>query len=166
MDNLVYEDNPFHSLGFEVWVRGIIYHMYLLPVMFIIVAALLIAHTQIQDEVVILIIVGAVTFLILVFMLAILPTRYQVFNCKIRIVLGWLFHIDIPFTDIEKATAATWRDLWGLNLNFISSYSSDDILQIIRKRGAKININPSNRKLFLEHLNKALTDWRRNNPTT
>ena len=127
------------------------------------VAALLLAYTQIQDKVVILIIIGAATFLCLAILLGTIPTRYQIFNDRIRIVLGWLFHFDIHFNNIENATAATWKDLWGLNLNFITSYSSDDILQITRKRGAKIHINPYNRKLFLEHLNKALTDWRRYN---
>jgi len=158
LDNLVYEDNPFRSFGFEVWARYIVYRMYMLPVWLVIVAALFLAYTQIQDKAVILIIVGAATLLSAAIVLATSPTRYQIFNDRIRIILVWLFHLDIPFDNIENATAATWRDLWGLNLNFISSYSSDDILQITRKRGAKIHINPSNRKLFLEYLNKALND--------
>jgi hypothetical protein len=137
--------------------------MCLLPVWLVIFAALFLAYTQIQDKVVILIIVGVTTFLCLIFALAIIPTRYQIFNDRIRIVLGWMFHFDIPFHNMENAKAATWKDLWGLNFNFISCFSSVDILRIKRRRGAKIHINPSNRKLFLEHLNKALIDYGRNN---
>ncbi|MCJ7514560.1 MAG: hypothetical protein MUO89_01120, partial [Dehalococcoidia bacterium] len=55
---------------------------------------------------------------------------------------------------------AKWKDLWGLNLNLISAYSSDDILQITRKHGVKVNMNPTNRTLFLENLNKSLDEWR------
>lgn len=94
---------------------------------------------------------------------ALYPTKYQIFNEKIRIVLGYVLHFDIPFSNIENVTAATWQDLCGLNLNFINSYSSDDILQITRKHGAKIHITPGDRDQFLENLNKAVYDWKRNN---
>jgi hypothetical protein len=95
--------------------------------------------------------------------MALNPTKYQIFNDKIRIVLGYVLHFDTPFSNIENFASATFQDLWGLNLNFINSYGSDDILRITRKHGAKIHITPNDRELFLENLNKALTDWRRYN---
>jgi hypothetical protein len=113
------------------------------------------AFTQISQEAILFIIIGAA----LSFMVAIMPTKYQIFSERIRIVHGWLFHFDIPFQNIENVTPAKWKDLWGLNLNFISGYSSYNILRIIRKRGPKIHITPGDRDLFLEHLNKALIDY-------
>jgi len=165
LDALVYEDNS--TSTHESWLergahgRG---GLRMLPVNLIIFSAgLLLAFTQFQQEAVFFSIIGATLFLMLVINVALKPTKYQIFSGKIRIVLGWILHFDIPFNNIENATSATPGDLWGLNLNFINSYSSNDILQIIRKRGVKIYISPRNRKFFLEHLNKSLNDWKRNN---
>ena len=134
----------------------------MLPVNLVIfIAGLLLACTQFHQEAVFFSIIGATLFLMLAINVALLPTKYQIFNDRIRIVLGWVLHFDIPFDNIENATSVTWQDLWGLNLNFINSYSSDDILQITRKRGAKIHITPRDRKLFLENLDKAMAEWRR-----
>lgn len=131
----------------------------------IFIAGLLLAFTPSFQEVVFFSVIGATLVIMLTIWYALMPTKYQIFNEKIRIVLGWVIHFDIPFSNIGDATAATFGDLWGLNLNFINSYSSDDILQITRKRGAKVHITPWDRKLFLEHLNKALADWKQSNPS-
>ena len=140
--------------------------MHMQPVVLpILIAGFSLALTQIRQETVFFSVIGATLFITAVVVLALCPTKYQIFNDRIRIVIGWIFHFDIPFHKIENATAARFGDLWGLSLNFINSYSSDDILQITRKRGAKIHITPWDRKLFLEHLNKALNDWRRQNPS-
>ena len=119
--------------------------------------------TQFEQDAVIFSILGATGFVMLAVVLALSPNKYQILNDRIRIVLGWVFHFDITFSNIENATAATMEGLWGLNLHFINSLSSDDILQITRKRWPKVYITPWDRKLFLEHLNKALADWRKYN---
>lgn len=137
--------------------------MHIFPVLLTMIVGFLLALTQIRQEAVFFSIIGATLFFGLAISLTSWPSKYQVFNDRIRIVLGYLWHFDVPFSNIENAPVATSKDLWGLNLNFINSYSSDDILQIIRKHGAKIHITPRDRDLFLEHLNKALTDWRLNN---
>jgi hypothetical protein len=172
----VYEDNPWAYLRlpyrerFTATARRSRYmgwrmrNMHILPIMLIILfAGLELAETQFHQEAVYWSILGVTLFLMVAIGFALSPTKYQIFNEKIRIVLGYILHFDIPFSNIENVTAATFGDLWGLNLNFINSYSSDDILQIARKRGAKIHITPWNRKLFLENLDKALNDWRRYN---
>ena len=169
MGNLVYEDDPW-ALRLPYWTnlraywsRGPAVGIHILPVTFtILIVGVLLALYQ---EAVFLGILGLTCILTAAVGLALCPTKYQIFNEKIRIVLGYILHFDIPFNNIENATAATFGNLWGLNLNFINSYSGDDILQIIRKCGAKIHITPWDRKLFLEHLNKALADWRRSNPS-
>ncbi len=100
------------------------------------------------------------TLVILLVNLATTIKKYQIFNDKMRISLGWTFHFDIPFNNIENAREVDLKDLWGLCLNFISNRPGDDAVQITRKRGWKVNIIPSNRKLFLENLNKAMNEFK------
>jgi hypothetical protein len=126
--------------------------------------AFALSYTEDFPEVAFFSIIGVALFLMLLISFAVMPTKYQICNDRIRIVLGWVLHFDIPFSNIENFTAATFQDLWGLNLNFINSYSSDDILQITRKRGAKVHITPWDRNLFVENLRKALIEWRKYNP--
>ena len=176
LNNLVYEDNPWAYMRLPYrerlpahWRRYTGWRLHILPIMLIILFAGLelafnLAFTPSSQEAAFWSIMGVALFLMVAIGFALYPTKYQIFSGKIRIVLGWVLHFDIPFHNIENATAATWEGLWGLNLNFINSYSSDDILQITRKRGAKIHITPWDRKLFLENLNKALNEWREHNP--
>jgi hypothetical protein len=164
MDNLIYEDNPWASrdiywklqYGYNVWL------MQCLPVIFILfIAGVILASTQIEQEVVFKSIIALMVFIMYVTCFALRPTRYQIFNDRIRVVRGWVFHFDIPFSNIDNVTAAKSKDLGFLNLNFINSFSSDNILQITRKHGAKVNITPWDRTPFLENLNKAMADWNR-----
>jgi hypothetical protein len=168
MDNLVYEDNPWPSRSSPYWTRfrpywtrAFAWSMQITPVILIIFfSGFLLSHSQFHDEAVSFNIIIATAFLILITYYALLPTKYQIFNEKIRIVMGWVLHFDIPFSNIENVTAATFQDLWGLNINFINSYSSNYIMRIIRKHGAKVHITPWDRPLFLENLNKAIYDWK------
>ena len=89
-----------------------------------------------------------------------IATKHQVLSDKIRIVLGWIFHFDIPFSNIENIKEATLKDLLGFHRSFIPFLSGNDVLQITRKHGLKVNIIPGNRTLFLENLNKSLDEWR------
>jgi len=91
------------------------------------------------------------------------PTEYELYDNKIVITIGWVFHYQIPFGNLKSARRATWKDLWGPNLNLINSYSSGDILQITRWDGPKIHITPNNRQVFLNYLNGILPGWRRGN---
>jgi len=135
--------------------------MTILPVWLVIfIAGMLIAFTQIEQEWVFLPIMWATLFIMMIIGFALMPTRYQIFTDRIRIVLGWVLHFDIPFNNIENITAATRKDLGVLNLNFINSFSGDDIMQIVRKRGANVHITPWERDLFLENLNKAMNEWK------
>ena len=149
------------------WTRALPWSVHILLVVLpIFIAGLLLAFslsfTKYSQEAVIWSIFGVTFFLMMFVGGALYPMKYKIFSGKIRIYLGGIPpHFDIPFSNIENVSSATFQDLWGLNLNFINSYSSDDILRITRKHGAKIHITPDNRTLFLDHLNKALADWRR-----
>jgi hypothetical protein len=131
-------------------------------ILIIFFSGFLLAHSQFHNEAASFNIIRATSLLILIIYCALLPTKYQIFNDRIRIVLGWIFRFEIPFSNIENIMGASWQNLLGLNLNFINSYSSDDILQITRKHKITVNITPGVRDQFLENLNKAVYDWKRN----
>jgi hypothetical protein len=163
LDAIVYEDKS--TSTHENWLeRGahVRWGLRMLPANLAILFVGISLAVQFERCAVIFSILGATFLLMLVINVALLPTKYQIFSDRMRIVLGWILHFDISFSNIEDTIAGMDEDLWGVNFDLANSYSSDDILQINRKRGVKIYISPSNRKLFLEHLNKALTDWRRN----
>jgi hypothetical protein len=92
----------------------------------------------------------------------IFPRRFQVFNGKLRIVLGWPLHWDIPLSTIKTARVAPvdsrWA-YWGIKL----ATSSETIVEIVRTKGMNVILSPSNRETFLEQLKyavKSLTDER------
>jgi hypothetical protein len=83
------------------------------------------------------------------------PRRYQVFNTKLRILLGWPLGWDIPLSTIREARAAHDSARWiyrGVRL----AVSSGTVVEIIRKKGWNVIISPSNRETFLERLNDVL----------
>jgi hypothetical protein len=95
------------------------------------------------------------TLLVALIFYFVFPRRYQVFNTKLRIVLGWPLGWDIPLSTIEEAHAASgiarWV-YWGVRL----ATSSETAVEIVRKKGMNVIISPSNRETFLERLNDAL----------
>ena len=83
------------------------------------------------------------------------PRRYQVFNTKLRIVLGWPLHWDIRLSTIQEARPAPGIATWiygGVRL----ATSSATAVEIVRKRGMGVIISPSDRQTFLEQINAAL----------
>jgi hypothetical protein len=85
----------------------------------------------------------------------VLPRRYQVFNTKLRIVLGWPLGWDIPLSTIRQARAGHDSARWiyrGVRL----AVSSGTVVEIVRKKGWNVIISPSNRETFLERLNDVL----------
>jgi hypothetical protein len=88
---------------------------------------------------------------------AVFPRKYQILENRIRIVLGGPFHLDIPLDSVETAREPKGA---SLGINFATCFSSKNAVEIIKKRGMRVNITPSDRDLFLENLNKALYDWK------
>ena len=83
------------------------------------------------------------------------PRRYQIFNTKVRIVMGWPFGMDIPLSTIKEVNPASRWDTfgyWGIRL----ATSSNGALEIVRMKGWNVVISPSNREAFLERLNQSL----------
>ena len=84
----------------------------------------------------------------------VLPKKYQVFEDKLKIVLGWPLSVDISLTNISDSQITSGRKVfayWGIRF----ATSSKSVVEIIRKRGLNIVISPSNGPLFIDRLNEA-----------
>jgi hypothetical protein len=171
LDKLIYQDNPwYYNSSLPYWERHPAYLLrwwawgwQISPIILtFFLLGLFIALPQVEKHYIVSLgILGITTFLVIAIGIALMPTKYQIFDDRIRIILGYIFHFDIPFSNIADIEVATFEDLWGVHLNFSNSFSSDDILEITRKHRAKVYITPFDRPLFLENLNKAIYDWKR-----
>jgi len=146
MDSIIYEDNP----QYDAWLKGIM----MLPVFFILLG---LYYLFIRD-------LGSATGLFATALLmgaiywAVLPRKYQILDSKLRIVLGGQFSFNVPFDNLELAGK---QEGISLGLNFATTFVTEHVVEIKRKKGMNVNITPSNRDLFLENLNKAVYDWKR-----
>ena len=83
------------------------------------------------------------------------PRRYQVFNTKLRIVLGWPLKWDIRLSTIKEARPAPAVSTWiygGARL----ATSSATAVEIVRRKGMGVIISPSDRQMFVQRLNEAV----------
>ncbi len=86
---------------------------------------------------------------------AILPRRYQIYQDRLRIVLGKPFAVSISFATIKEALPAagpTTFIYWGIRF----ATSAKSVVEIIRSKGLNIVISPADRDAFLEQLTQAL----------
>jgi hypothetical protein len=148
MDSVVYEESP----RYDVYLKAII----VLPVFFIIAGIYYLFIGQVEAGTGMF----AITLLMAALYWAIFPRKYQILDSKFKIVLGGPFSFNIPFDNLEAARVPEGATF---GINFATCFSSERTVQITRKKGWNVNITPSNRDQFLENLNKALNDWRRNN---
>ena len=92
-------------------------------------------------------------FILSVFYL-VLPKKFQIYEDKLKIVLGWPLYIDISLANISDSQITSARKVfvyWGIRF----ATSSKSVVEIIRKRGLNIVISPSNGPLFIDRLNEA-----------
>jgi hypothetical protein len=146
MDSVIYEDNP----HYDVWLKGIM----VLPVFFILIGLYYLFTAQVESAIGLFataVLMGAIYW-------AVFPRKYQILDTKIRIVLGGQFSFNVPFDTLETAGKPE-----GVNLgiNFATTFVSQHVVEIKRKKGMNVNITPNDRDLFLENLNKAVYDWKR-----
>jgi hypothetical protein len=148
MDPVVYEDNP----RYDVSLKAIM----VLPVFFIAFGIYYLVAAKVEAAITMF----AATLLMAAIFWAMFPRKYLILDSKFRIVLGGPFSFTIPFSNLETA-----REPQGatFGINFPTCFSNERTVQIIRKKGWYVNITPNDRDLFLEHLNKAVYDWRRSN---
>jgi len=79
----------------------------------------------------------------------VMPRRYQIFEDKIRIVLGGPFRVSIPFTNVRNVQAAgSYKSMVYSGMRFATT--SRSVVEIIRKKGMNIVISPADRDRFME----------------
>lgn len=142
MSALVYEDTPKYDPWVKLLLGGI-------------VAATFIGGVVLlpKDLEAALTMFGVTLFDALLFKV-VLPRRFQIFEDKLRIVLGGPFAINIPLSDIVAARPASARKAFAYGgLRFATS--TQNLVEIVRRRGLSIVISPANEDTFLEQLNQA-----------
>lgn len=86
---------------------------------------------------------------------AVLPKRFQIFQDRLKIILGWPFAFNIPFSDIQEVRPGSPSQTfiyWGSRL----VTSKQGIVEIVHRHGLSLVISPANTDMFLEQLNQAL----------
>ncbi|HEX75845.1 MAG TPA: hypothetical protein G4O12_04590 [Dehalococcoidia bacterium] len=145
MGSLIYEDKP----HYDIWVKAIL----VLPVAIFLIPGLYLITSD--PETAIGLFVTAVLMAIIYW--AIFPRKYCILDSKVKIALGGPLSFSIPFDSIETARIPKGITL---GINFVTSFSTKNAVEIARKRRLNVNITPSNRELFLSNLGKALNNWR------
>ena len=144
MDSLIYEDKP----RYDIWMKAIM----ALPLFFILIGAF-----NLTSEPEAAIGMFGTAALVVAIYWAVFPRKYCILSSKVKIVLGGPFSFNIAFDNIETARVPEGA---AIGINFASSFSSKNAVQIVRRKRLNVNITPSNRELFLENLDKALSNWR------
>jgi len=143
MESLVYEDIP----RYDFWLKSILGGVLALTI-------ILGANFLAEDIEAALAMFGVTLFDALLFK-AILPRRYQIFQDRVRIVLGGPFTINIPLSNIREARQVSSSKAFAYR-GFRFATSTHYVLEIVRKKGLSLVISPSSGDLFLEQLNQAL----------
>ncbi len=150
MDSVIYEESP----RYDSLLKAIM----VLPVFFILFGIYYLFIAQVEAAIAMF----ATTIVMAAIFWAIFPRKYQILDSKFRVALGGPFSLSVHFDNLETARAPEGATF---GINFPTCFSGDRVVQIVRKKGWYVNITPNDRDLFLENLNKALTDWRRQNPS-
>ena len=87
-----------------------------------------------------------------------MPRRYQIFQDRLKIVLGNPFALSIPFSiikEVRPVSGSSTFAYWGIRL----ATSSKSVVEIVRSKGWNVVISPANRDMFLDQLTQALKDY-------
>ncbi|MFC1995368.1 hypothetical protein ACFLVM_00610, partial [Chloroflexota bacterium] len=128
-NTLLYEDIPHYDFWMKLILGGIPTLTFILGIIFIL-----------EDTEVAMVMFG-ITLLDGLLFKAILPRRYQIFEDRLRILLGGPFAINIPFSNIAEAKSASGSKAMiysGLRL----ATSTHHVVEIVRKKGLNLVISP------------------------
>ena len=132
---------------YDSWIRLI----FIIPIG-LFLAAIIFASKQDLEVSLVLFGEAALFTLILYF---VLPRRYQIYQDKLRIVLGKPLAINIPLATIKEARHSSgFKAFIYFGVRFATS--SRHVLEIVRRRGLNYVISPQNSELFLDQLNQAV----------
>jgi hypothetical protein len=91
----------------------------------------------------------------------IMPRKYQIYSDRLRIVLGSPFGINIPLSTIKEVKSGSGaKAIVYSGVRFATS--TRNVIEIVRNKGMNYVISPQNSNTFIEQLNYALTEQRRN----
>lgn len=139
---LLYEDIPEYGSWLKQILGGILALTFILRVVFFFI-----------DTEAGLALFGITVFNTLLFR-AILPRRFQIFEDRLKVLVGGPFAINIPFSNIIEAKAVTGRKAFYYSgLRFATS--TRGVVEIVRKKGMNMVISPRNDDMFMEQLNQA-----------
>ena len=159
MNIVLFED----SFKYDGWVKLAM----VFPVLFLVVLGFLFytdAHSQDifprepvnESRIAYITLFASVPFVLLVYWL-VLPRKIYVLQDRLRLKYG-VFFWNITFQTIDSVQAAHGLPLWGVNSSVTSLKNQ---VEVVRKKGLKVRLSPSQRDRFLEYVNRALADWRR-----
>jgi len=139
----VYEDRPVYDIWLKLIIGGV------LALTFVLGVALIREDTGVAVTM-----FGVTLFDALLFK-TVIPRRFQIFDDRLKIVLGWPFVINILFSNIADARSASRRKIfvyWGIRF----ATSTRHVVEIVRKKGLNLVISPSKEDMFLEELKQAM----------
>ncbi|MFC1909390.1 PH domain-containing protein [Chloroflexota bacterium] len=142
MSFLLYQDKPKYDLWIKLILGSIIAFTFILGIVFIS-----------EDTEAAIVMFGITIFDSLLFK-AILPSRFQIFDDKLRILLGGPLSINIAFSNITEVKPVSGNKVfvyWGIQF----ATSTSHVVEIIRKKGLNLIISPSNPEMFLEQCKRA-----------
>ena len=140
---MIYEDTPKYDLWLKLILGGVLALTLILGVILIY-----------RDTEAAIAMFGITGFDALLFK-AILPSRFQIFEDRLKILLGGPFSINILLSNIAEVKPASSRKIfayWGIRF----ATSASNVVEIVRKKGLNLIISPRNDDMFLEQLNQAL----------
>jgi hypothetical protein len=139
---LIHQENA----EYNAWMRLI----YLIPAGLLIGALVGLYYQELEALWVLL---GDAVFISVLFYF-IFPRQYQIYDDKLRIVLGKPFRIDIRLEGIQevKHTRGYKAHVYS-GLRFATS--SRYVIEIVKKKGMNYIISPQHGELFLQQLNQA-----------
>jgi len=140
MPKPVYEDRPIYDIWLKLILSGVLALTFVLGMILV------------SENVEVALAMFGVTLFDALLFKAVLPRRFQIFEDRVRIVLGWHLAINIPFSNIVDARSASGSRVfayWGIRF----ATSIHFVVEIVCKKGLNVIISPSKGDMFLEQLN-------------
>jgi len=140
----IYEDTSRYDSWLKVILGGILALTFVLGVVLLF-----------EDIIAASVMFGVTLFDALLFK-AILPRRFQIFQDRVKIVLGGPLALSIPLSNIKCARSASGSKAfvyWGIRF----ATSTQGVVEIVRKQGLSLVISPKNTSMFLEQVDQALS---------
>jgi len=106
------------------------------------------------DLVAALVVFGVTAFDGLLFY-SIMPRRFQIFEDRLRIVLGSPFAFSIYFSTIKEVRSSSFSKAfayWGVRF----ATSTSNIVEIVRSEGWNVVISPVEKDVFVQRLTEAI----------